>query len=141
MQQGIFVVRHGEYSGKNLTDKGRKTAENSAKDLLCKGLGSRAIVLASMAERAMETAGIISTVLEGRAPLRSERLFLIGNNPDLIKGSLRVELDSCLNEHSLSLEDATERGLVVVAQMPLVSEILHGNQFEPSAYGAVAQYA
>lgn len=135
----VFFVRHGEYGHRTglLTERGEEHAREAAKELIQRGLGEAALVHSSSHPRAMETAIIIAEALGAPEPLADKTIAIAGETPDAVL-DLNELLPKAIGRFGLTL---TDRDLVVVAHMPLISYLEHGDQYEPVGYGHVHEYS
>lgn len=135
MTEKIFLVRHGRYNRDGLTPEGREDARHARDELLTKGLGGRAIVLSSSADRAMRTAEIIAEGL-GALTAESFRMDIGGNRPEAIQ-NLDDWISRALKEAEASVGD--EQQLVVVTHAPLI-DVAKGLTIDGVGHGEVYEY-
>lgn len=121
MAEVAYLLRHGAYehgSGR-LTQLGLEQAEHARDNLIARELGSRAYLLSSDAQRALETAAIIGDGLcvdiipSPRVRRGSEHRHLVNVLGDFLLESLRQDAE---------IEADPTIPFVVVAHAPLVAQ-------------------
>ncbi len=131
-----FFVRHGSYESGGLSDIGRRQSEGAGQALIELGLGTTALVHSSHHLRAVQTAEIIARVL-GCGPSTSDEIVaLAGEYPEGVK-DLDATIDGAMSKLAI---DTTDRDLVVVTHMPLVSFLEHGDPYEPVVNCFIHEY-
>lgn len=137
----VFFVRHGAYERAHgeLTSLGIEQAETARMTLNMNGVGDEAIVLASDAPRAHQTAEIIVAGTQ-RTLLSSTAIKKAGNAAEGVE-DLDAYLGETLAEHGVNADQMTEQ-LVVVTHAPLVALVcgLTTRHADRIPYGEVAPY-
>ncbi|MEI6731740.1 MAG: histidine phosphatase family protein [archaeon] len=128
MTNRLYLVRHGAYSGSNLTERGKHSIAEAAETIARDTKGAKVRIVASDVTRAIESANIIANKLGvknvdagngflysgGKSDLRSylagcqdEVVILVGHEPfmdnlgyGMNTGQVR-KLDAALNENTL----------------------------------------
>lgn len=119
--RSIYLVRHGsyDYHTQHLNHHGKTIdAPHAAEVLRERGVGSDAIIMSSVLDRALETAGIIGEGLGIQNVYRSVRIAKGGNNVRTIR-NLDEFLGKALVECGLDVQ--SEQPLVVVTHAPMVA--------------------
>ncbi len=115
----IYLVRHGEDIGSELTEQGREQsllAANQLETLLTDT--SSATLLTSDRSRAGQTARIIGRKL-GLDLIVSRRLGEAGNSPYLVQEKLSTFFDTCLQEAGVTYDPLNP--LIVVTHAPMLA--------------------
>lgn len=132
----IQLVRHGGYNREGLTEAGKLQSVSARELLLAKGLGKNATILSSSALRAIQTAEIIAQVIGNGTVLPSDIIHEAGENPEIVR-DLDTVIQASLSEHGI---DSVDNNLVIVAHMPLLAMIEHGDRYEEVENGGVVDY-
>lgn len=132
----IYLVKHGaiDVYDPTLTIAGQEQAKTARDELVERGLGGRAILLSSTANRALQTAEIIAEGL-GVEVKQSPGLEKFGNNP-IILDSLDELIEAELAKCGLEVD---EQGVVAVTHAPLIA-MAKKVKTSSIEYGEVFQY-
>lgn len=71
----LITVRHGDYSGEHLTERGRQNIDKLGQRLKILLAGQTVLILSSSATRAVESAEILSTLLEAPCEVHDALYF------------------------------------------------------------------
>lgn len=138
-EQSLFL-RHGDYDSftGGLTELGEARARAAGKILRTQWeLGSGAIVLASSAVRARETAAIVSDELEAEKVYVSDSLNRGGNQVRAIK-NLDAFMSDVLQQAGVEFADD---GLVVVTHGPMMTLVLDADPSQANRVTHCLPYA
>lgn len=117
----ILLVRHGhdDRETRDLTSAGRQHAERAAGELISRGLGANALLLAAGSARAQQTALIITNRLGVQMITGSATFNRAGSYPGNVE-SLDALLESEIAAAGMHPDDL-HSGLIVVTSSPLIA--------------------
>lgn len=118
--RGLYVGRHGHVdTNRSLSSEGIDDAHSMAERLRDWGILHQGVVLSSLADRALRTAGIIKDDLGIPTLIRSEFIGKVGEHPEPVedlRGFIGDILATCAISH-------TDLDIVVITHQPLVKAI------------------